>query len=706
VMIDGRGKVRITDFGLACLSDELRSSELHAGTPAYMAPEQLARKEVSARSDIYALGLVLYEIFTGRRAFQAASLTDLIRLHQRAHPAKPSNYTSDVDPAIERLIMSCLEKDPAARPDLRQIAVGLSRGDPLAAALAAGETPSPEMLAAAPGEGTLRPSLALAFLVVSLASLALMVLLSGRALLHHEVPLDHSPDVLAFRAREIVHFLGYPGPAASVCGFATDDAYLDYVAQHDSSPQRWDRLRNGRPAAVYFWYRQGPEPLVAESLRKVSPSDPPLDVPQMVTVFLDTTGRLMEFRAVPSPGSGGTGGAPEWRALFAAAKLDPASLKPTMPTDTPWSGSDARAAWEGVFPEDSQFQMRVEAAAFRGVPVYFRISGPWSAAGAKTGYTPSEGRAGYRQGSQSPGFFVFSFVIFTSAIVVGMFLARRNLRLGRGDREGAFRLALFVFLSQMLAWFFRADHVSTRAEIDLFYTAVAWAMYYAIILWVLYLALEPQVRRRWPYRIMSWSRVLAGRLRDPMVGRDLLVGATAGSAATVVAASVYIVTRYLGLPPDKPPAAGIEGLGGIPQAIGLVLTMQKEVISDPIYVLVTLLLLAALLRKEWLSFGVAWVLFSLGAGLLFGVHALPNWLVVSLVVAGYLGVLTHYGLLAAMSFQFFNYVLLNLPLTSDFSAWYGSVTVFMLLITVSFLLYAFRTSLTGQPGVRIGLFRD
>ena len=69
IMLDGRGQVVITDFGLAGVADQIQGAEVRSGTPAYMAPEQLAGKEVSTRSDIYSLGLVLYEVFTGKRAF-------------------------------------------------------------------------------------------------------------------------------------------------------------------------------------------------------------------------------------------------------------------------------------------------------------------------------------------------------------------------------------------------------------------------------------------------------------------------------------------------------------------------------------------------------------------------------------------------------------------------------------------------------------
>ena len=124
---------------------------LRAGTPAYMAPEQLAGGEVTPRSDIYALGLVLYELFTGRRALEGATLAELIAQARagRHHAAHRRSCATSI-PAIERAIMRCLEPDPAQRPaSALAVAAALPGGDPLAAALAAGETPSPEMVAAA-----------------------------------------------------------------------------------------------------------------------------------------------------------------------------------------------------------------------------------------------------------------------------------------------------------------------------------------------------------------------------------------------------------------------------------------------------------------------------------------------------------------------------------------------------------------------------
>src|SRR5205085_16364 len=77
VMVDDRGRARITDFGLAVAHDGTQT-HVGAGTPAYMAPEQLDGEPATLSSDVYALGLVLYEVFTGRRAFAADSITQLI----------------------------------------------------------------------------------------------------------------------------------------------------------------------------------------------------------------------------------------------------------------------------------------------------------------------------------------------------------------------------------------------------------------------------------------------------------------------------------------------------------------------------------------------------------------------------------------------------------------------------------------------------
>src|SRR5689334_6594476 len=148
VMIDGDGNVRITDFGIATAAAD--SSGDVAGTPYYMAPELLVSGAAGPASDIYALGLILFEIFTGRRAFDAKTIAQLKERHDTNAIVTPSSIVKEIDPAVERVILRALDRDPARRPgSALAIAAALPGANPLAEALAAGETPSPELLAAA-----------------------------------------------------------------------------------------------------------------------------------------------------------------------------------------------------------------------------------------------------------------------------------------------------------------------------------------------------------------------------------------------------------------------------------------------------------------------------------------------------------------------------------------------------------------------------
>src|SRR5215212_9119941 len=287
VMLDERGDVRITDFGIAALAGEASARDSRAGTPAYMSPEQLTGKELTTKSDIYSLGLVLYELFTGKRAFEAASLAELLRLRQGdTQPSSPSSYVKDLDPAVERAIFRCLERDPDKRPATAlQVAAALPGGDPLAAALAAGETPSPEMVAAAPKEGALRPAVAVSLLASLLVLLGLVCFLSKDVALYRQVPLDKSPEVLRDRAAELVKRLGYDAPPAdSAYGMGIDRGLLNYVRSTDASASRWEKLSAGQPAAIYFWYRQSPDTFDVSNGGYVSELVPARDTPGMASL--------------------------------------------------------------------------------------------------------------------------------------------------------------------------------------------------------------------------------------------------------------------------------------------------------------------------------------------------------------------------------------------------------------------------------------
>ena len=108
IMINKRGEVVIMDFGLAAIADQLSGPEVRNGTPAYMSPEQLKGAGVTAKSDLYALGLVFYELFTGKRPYEASSLQQLIDLQDSVRFTNMTSVAADIDPAVEKVIRKCL----------------------------------------------------------------------------------------------------------------------------------------------------------------------------------------------------------------------------------------------------------------------------------------------------------------------------------------------------------------------------------------------------------------------------------------------------------------------------------------------------------------------------------------------------------------------------------------------------------------------
>jgi serine/threonine-protein kinase len=118
-------------------------------------------------------------------------------------------------------------------------------------------------------------------------------------------------------------------------------------------------------------------------------------------------------------------------------------------------------------------------------------------------------------------------LILAVAIGGGIFFARRNLMSGRGDRRGASRLAAFVLILLSLQWILGEHHVATLWELGLFLSSAGTSLLNAALLGVVYLAFEPFVRRRWPNILVSWTRLISGDWRDPLVGRDILAGCAA-----------------------------------------------------------------------------------------------------------------------------------------------------------------------------------
>jgi len=689
VMIDGRGRARLTDFGLAVAAGDAKERLEFAGTPAYMAPEQLEGRPVSTKTDLYALGLVLYELFTGHRAFVADSLPRLIELRQSSSPPAPTSYVPDLDSRVERAILQCLERDPSRRPaSAAAVAATLLGPDALAGAVAAGETPSPELVAAA-GEGArLRPGAALALAALAVAVQLVGVSLSRRTALFDQIPLDKPPEVLAERARRILSRLGRTGrPADRAYGFAYDRRFLRWVEEHDPSPQRWQRLARGQPTVVQFWYREAEgrmEPLNVRSI--VTASDPPLEA-GMALVRLDTQGRLLELLApAQSPSTSEPMDEPRWGDLLAEAGLDPEALRSSPRRWVPSVFADATAVFEGVFPQDPTIPLRVEVASYAGRPVAFRLRMPW-----EEPETPDALPLGLASVSAFTALLV-------PVLLVGLLLARHNNRLGRSDRRGAFRIAAFAFLCDLLYALLRYGHARTALdEWFLGAHAVGEALFDAATAWVLYVALEPYVRRRWPAALVSWSRILSGRFADPLVGRDVLVAALASASFVVLFTLAQGAPVWRGQP--VAPIlfeAYLNFLLGLSRLLAWLLgfVAVTALIASLMLILLFVLLRALLGGRP--ATGTLWVVYTLT--FVFAARPLPEQLFFYGAMAAVVTwLVVRHGLLTLVLMYLFGGLLLEPLATTHLGAWYGQPAVLSYLLAAGLLGWGLYASLSSHP---------
>jgi predicted Ser/Thr protein kinase len=703
IMLDGRGQVVITDFGLAGVADEIRGPEVRSGTPAYMSPEQLAGTEVTPRSDIYALGLVLFEVFTGKRAF-AEKVAGALHGRDDRTPSRPSSVVKDLDPIIEKVILRCLETDPSSRPATAlAVAAALPGGDPLAAALAAGETPSPQLVAASGETEGLRPRIAIAILGAVLVALAMTTYFSIHYSAYDKMSLDLTPEVLTEKARETIAHLGYEGrPADSAYGLDIDGDFQDTVQKNDKPQPNWNDVLSARPSLLRYWYRQSPDDMVPFGFRdnlltpgEIDPTDPPTVLSGMINLELDPQGRLTYFQAIPAQKLDAPKPVPnapatpvttpfDWNLLFAAAGLDSAKFQATPPTWNSLAASDARMAWTGVWPGTTR-PLRVEAASFQGKPVFFQLIGSWT----KPQRMISTEKKSF---GEKAGRIIGIFLLVAGLTAAGL-LARRNYLHGRGDRKGALRLAMIIFALE-LALFFCLGHLATIGDaLGLTIIAISTGLFVSGTVWTLYMAIEPWVRRQWPKTIISWTRLLAGSWRDPVVGRDMLLGVALGVVWILVFQARYIFMMRMGA---SPALGGTDILMGGRIAFGAWLHQWPQSIENALFFFMLLLGLKALLRNQWLAAAVFVAIFAVPRGMA-STYMSVELPALILVYAIAVLIVIRFGLVPLVLAIFTIDMLSNVPFSADFSAWYMTTSILAMLSVVAITVWGFYHSLGGQP---------
>jgi serine/threonine-protein kinase len=250
-----------------------------------------------------------------------------------------------------------------------------------------------------------------------------------------------------------------------------------------------------------------------------------------------------------------------------------------------------------------------------------------------------------------------------------------------------------MFALELLLCLCRAHLVPSIDMFDLFVLAVSSGLFLSGLTWILYLALEPWVRRRWPQTMISWSRLLSGQFRDPLVGRDILFGVMLGVVWLLIFEIRHIPMMHMGASPQLYQTAY---LAGARQALGAWLTQIPASILGTLQFFFLLFVLKVVLRKDWLA-AVAFVaLNALPRGLTSSYAAveLPTEI---LVYAIAVLIVFRFGLVPLAGAIFTVDLLGNVPFTADFSAWYMTTSVLTLLSVVALASWGFYYSLGGEP---------
>jgi serine/threonine-protein kinase len=364
---------------------------------------------------------------------------------------------------------------------------------------------------------------------------------------------------------------------------------------------------------------------------------------------------------------------PQWDRFIREAGYDPAMLRAATPERSAPVDTDSKFAW---LANDGR---RIEAAAFHGRPVWFS---------AKT----LEKRGDFSpRGTPADRLAFAMFAAFMIGIpIAGIFLARANIRKKQIDRAGAVRAAVTFGISMLLALMFHAHYPMTFVD-EWIMTSwhVAQATFWALITAVFYVALEPLVRRRWPQILIAWTRLIAGRFSDSMVGRDVLMGAAAAVIAALVWHSTYTVTQTTLV-------GSMNGIGPARWVVFLVGRTVCEALLRGFGMILLLLLMRALVRNDLLASLMTMLLIAASA---LGDAPGPLGMRVFYAVAASFAAIVlarRCGMLAVMAYAFFLVIQQRMPFTLDPDAWYFGRSGVVLALLLLVVVHAFRVSMGAR----------
>lgn len=673
VMLDERGEVRLTDFGIAVSVCDSAISE-RAGTLAYMAPEVRRGEPATIQSDIYSLGLILYELATGRPAVEASQspLPDSSRV-----VSPPSAWASDLDRKLERVILDCLEPDPHHRPEsVYDVLGGLPGGEVLAAMVASGETPPVHVVANSSIRLRRAPVAAVVGALVVVTGITIGLLLADSTLLISHAGLLLPPEVLGRKAEEMLQTLGYD-PASHPCEQAFVVDHRRWEAIRGTTTRPADSVSSLPPGMEVICYRYGllgKPPAVPEDFSVFD------DLPSkgyQVELRLTGSGHLRRFEA-NGPGAAPAGDpvGPPWATLFKLAGLEMSHFRLV-------SGDDPERIWGPAQTEGGSIRVRADE---RDGHIRFSIGA----------HLPSEG-SGATRPQPAIGQTAMS-LVFIGTFIASAPLAWNNARRRTSDRRGAAQIAIAVFGMQF------ALYVLGRAIPESFLDAVTWfvsaskaALFTSFMVWIYYMAIEPYVRRFWPHSLISWTRLLAGRVRDPLVGHDMVLGAAFGVAvfilqqlnAWVALQSSHPWSALVGPVVDWDPGQ----LSGYQFTANSLVNASLQATTRGLIVLALMLLLRLIFRQRLLAVLSLIVLLTVVLVCSMSPMGLASWLTCVLLAAGIAVALDGLGFLAFLTSLFVTRLLVLAPLTLDRHLWYASQGLLSVLVIASMVAWALKMSL-------------
>ncbi|MEM8998046.1 MAG: hypothetical protein AAGF23_24910, partial [Acidobacteriota bacterium] len=276
-------------------------------------------------------------------------------------------------------------------------------------------------------------------------------------------------------------------------------------------------------------------------------------------------------------------------------------------------------------------------------------------------------------------------VVILLAVAAAIPLMRRNVRRGRGDHRSARRLAGFVFVTTVGIWLARGPHLADiNGQMAMLRQAFGRALVDASVVWLFYLALEPYARRLWPHTLIAWTRLLAGRATDPLVGRNLLYGVIFGFALTLLDQLDQLLPGWLGLSwtPGAVSALPFENALATSKALAGMGEQLLASVQDAVFSLLLLLLARLLLRRPQLAV-IAYVVLVTVLYAQNGVGSPLSWIFVGFLVAATEAVaLVRFGLVTFATSVFVAGLLDSFPVTLDVTAWYAATGFSAVAVTV------------------------